>query len=172
MGFSTSYLGRLDIEPRLNNAETEWLRAFRRTQRAFHPDDPYAVPMHPSAEHRTHPLTKPAPGGGWCWPGHGQTGLPRCDWEPCVDGCCLVWSGGEKSNTAAMELTYLVERFLRPQARASTDGRDDFAEFTFDHHVDGIIAAERGDTRELFLIVARDNVITTQVLIPGDSDPW
>lgn len=55
MGHSTSYIGRLDIVPPLNPAETEWLRAFRVTERAFHPDDPYAVPAHPRAELYDHP---------------------------------------------------------------------------------------------------------------------
>lgn len=44
MGHTTSYLGRLDITPPVNPVETEWLRAIRVTERAFHPDDPYAVP--------------------------------------------------------------------------------------------------------------------------------
>lgn len=52
---------RLDITPRLNDAETTWLCGFRRTQRAFHPDDPSAVPMHPSAEYLTHPLATKDP---------------------------------------------------------------------------------------------------------------
>ncbi len=47
MGYSTHYLGQLDIEPRLNPEETTWLRAFQRTHRGLHPDDPYAVPKIP-----------------------------------------------------------------------------------------------------------------------------
>lgn len=50
MGHTTSYLGRLDITPPVNPVETEWLRAIRVTERAFHPDDPYAVPAHPRGE--------------------------------------------------------------------------------------------------------------------------
>lgn len=172
MGYSTTYLGRLDITPRLNDAETTWLRAFRRTQRAFHPDDPYAVPMHPSAEYLTNPLATRDGGDCWSWPSAGASGLPRCDWEPSVDGSCLHWSEVEKSNTAVSELSYLIDHFLRPHALASTDGRADFAPFTFDHRVDGTIAALRGDSRELFLIVAVNNQITTRTLVPGDPEIW
>ena len=50
MGYQTSYLGRLDIEPPLNDAEVEWLTAFHHTSRDLHPHDPYEVPMHPRAE--------------------------------------------------------------------------------------------------------------------------
>lgn len=167
MGFSTHYLGRLDITPRLNSEEVTWLRAFALTDRKLHPGDPYAVPMNPLGEaidgHQR----------GDYGVGHRQvTGLGRCDWEPCLEGCCLMWNGSEKSNTAVIELRYLVDHFLKPDAHAASDGRADFAPFTFDHTVNGVIAALRGDNRELFLIRARDNVIRTQVLVPGDPCPW
>ena len=48
----------------------------------------------------------------------------------------------------------------------------DFADFTFDHVVRGVIAAERGDSRQLFLIRAVDNVITTETLVAGDPWDW
>lgn len=79
MGYSTSYLERLDITPHLNDAETTWLRGFRRTQGAFHPDDPSAVPMHPSAEYLTHPVAIKGPGDSWSW----------CPWP------CEVPAGGQ-----------------------------------------------------------------------------
>ncbi len=37
MGYSTTYLGRLRIEPALNEAEVEWLRAYAKTHRPFTP---------------------------------------------------------------------------------------------------------------------------------------
>ena len=45
------------------------------------------------------------------------------------------------------------------------------AKFTFDHVVHGIIAAERYDTDEHFLIVAESNEVFTRVLVPGRR-PW
>lgn len=172
MGYSTEYLGRLDVRPRLNDAEIEWLRCYARTHRPFHPDDPYAVPMNPSAEYRDHPDVQPLPGGGAVLPNRPVQGLDRCDWVPCLDGCCLSWHKVEKSNSAVRELGYLIDHFLRPGAHAAADGRADFAAFTFDHIVSGVIAAERNDTRELFLIVAEDNRIETRTLVRGDPMPW
>lgn len=172
MGYSTTYLGRLRIEPALNEAEVEWLRAYAMTHRPFHPTDPYAVPMNPGAEHLTQPGTRRLPGGGYALPLAQVTGLPRCDWQPCVQGCCLGWERVEKSNTAQRELTYLLDHFLRPGARAAADGRADFAEFTFDHHVHGTIAAERDDTGELFLLLARGDRIIRHVLVPGAAQGW
>lgn len=62
--------------------------------------------------------------------------------------------------------------FLRPHGTASKDGRADFAPFIFNHRVDGTIAALRGDSRELFLIIADNNDITTRALVAGDPELW
>lgn len=168
MGFSTTYLGHLDIEPPLNSAETAWLRAFRLTDRSLHPHDPYAVPMNPRAERLAH-LTRDRHDKPDASSRSQAAELTRCDWQPCLDGCCLVWESIEKSNTSIHELRYLIDHFLRPGAHASRDGRADFAEFTFDHHVHGVVAAERDDTRELYVIVARDNTLSREALVPGDA---
>lgn len=55
MGHSTSYIGRLDIVPPLNPAETEWLLAFRVTERAFHPMIRMPCPRTPEASFTTIP---------------------------------------------------------------------------------------------------------------------
>lgn len=167
MGYSTTYLGRLDIEPALNAAEIEWLRAFTCTDRVLHPDDPYAVPMNPGAECLTEP---PVARPDDAQPPFATTveALARCDWLPCVEGCCLSWDGIEKSRAGVIEVQYLIDHFLRPEAHAAADGRADFEHFTFDHHVCGVVAAERSDTRELFLLVAEDNTVAVRTLVAGD----
>jgi hypothetical protein len=69
-------------------------------------------------------------------------------------------------------LQYLIDHFLCSGALARTSGRPDFADFTFDHVLNGTIAAERNDTRELWLIVCRDNEIDTVQLVAPDELPW
>lgn len=165
MGYSTRYLGRLDIEPRLNPHEATWLRAFQRTHRGLHPDDPYAVPMNPGAEAIGHPLVQESVPGVMIIP-TGGPGLDTCDWAPCVSGCCLQWREIEKSNHATEQLQYLIDHFLRPGALSASDGRDDFEPFTFDHTVSGIIAAQRQDGW-LYLIRAEDNDLEEITLVPG-----
>ena len=166
MGYSTHYLGRLDITPVLREPEIEWLRAYAELI------DPgahgYDLPPNPRAERvdrarrsRTSPVQPPEPEIPTPW--------GMCDWKPCVEGCCLRWSEVEKSNNAVPWLEHLVDHFLRPDGLARGAGAD-FEDFTFDHVVNGVIAAERGDTRELYLIRAVDNVITTETLVAGD--PW
>ncbi len=177
MGFSTKYLGRLDIEPRLNESEVEWLRAFAAIDRR-HYTEPYEVAMNPRAvqierlqcdeagEDRPDPdpFTSLVPLDG--------SPYPNLDWKPCPDGCCLVWDGTEKSRMAEASLQYLIDHFLRPGALAHTDRRPDFERFTFNHVVNGVIAAERDDTRELFLIVCEHNTIRRQTLVPPDLMEW
>ena len=166
MGFSTHYLGRLDIEPILNQAEIEWLRA-------------YAEVCEPGKWGYDLPLNPRAANAGR-YPFERESARPqvdvdapwgRCDWMPCVEGCCLRWRSEEKSNNAVSWLRHLVDHFLCADALAR--GRhEDFEDFTFDHVVGGVIAAERGDSRELYLIRAADNVITTQTLVAGDPWDW
>lgn len=69
-------------------------------------------------------------------------------------------------------LQYLIDHFLRPGALAQTSGRPEFEAFTFDHRLNGTIAAERDDTRELWLIQCRDNEIVTEGLVASDPMPW
>jgi hypothetical protein len=85
----------------------------------------------------------------------------------------LSWDGRtEKSRMAEAWLQYLIDHFLCPGALARASGRPDFDDFTFDHVLNGTIAAERDDTRELWLIVCSDNEIDTVRLMPPDVMPW
>lgn len=91
---------------------------------------------------------------------------PHLDWVPCQQGCCLRWTGREKSRMALQWLEYLIDHFLRPGAHAQGTGRPEFAHFTFDHVVSGTLAGEHEETGELSLIVASDNVLHTETLVP------
>jgi hypothetical protein len=92
-----------------------------------------------------------------------------CDWEPTVTGTHLRWVRREKSNDAAAEILYLIDHFLRPGAHAATSGRAQFADFSFDHMVSGVIAAERDDGR-LWLITVADNVVSESLITAGHDD--
>ncbi|KAB7745410.1 hypothetical protein GA707_05630 [Nostocoides sp. F2B08] len=98
-----------------------------------------------------------------------ESGFGSCDWEPTVTGTHLRWVQREKSNHATVEIQYLIDHFLRPGARAATSGRAQFAEFSFDHVVSGVIAAERDDGR-LSLITVADNVVSELVMTAGHDD--
>lgn len=161
MGTTTDYLGHFTIDPPLNDAERDYLAAFCESRRWARPGGPYAVPPHPLAEeaHETdvEAFNRCAAGQPDLW----------CQWVPCPTGCCLSWDGREHFLAGTRWLQYLVDHFLRPGGEASRSGDPAFEGFTFDHRVDGVVAACRRDTRRLFLIEAVDGVVVEHELVAG-----
>lgn len=171
MGFSTAYLGRLTISPPLNDAEVDWLRAFAAIDRR-HYHHPYDVAMNPRVVQQDE--ANRARGGrdapdpfATLTPRDGSP-YPHLDWGPCMDGCCLEWTRQEKSRMAPEWIEYLIDHFLRPGANAQSSDRPEFEHFTFDHQLNGTLAGERDDSRELFLIVVRDNALRVETLVEPD----
>jgi hypothetical protein len=144
MGYSTDFLGHLEIEPPLNEAEIDYLSAFFASRRCWRRGDPYDVPGNPRAENLD---------GAWGERSNecaaGQPNL-WCDWTVDWDGCCLTWNGTEKSYSMVAWLRYLLDHFLGSNALAAGDPR--FEGFTFDHRVFGVMVGCRRDTREMFVL--------------------
>jgi hypothetical protein len=170
MGVTTRYLGHVDIEPPLNQAEHDDLRLFSRSRRSFRDGGPYAVlPDDPHEEAPT--LHGDAAAERSNRIADGQPGY-WCQWVPCPRGCCLSWNGQEKFYAGGPWLQYLIDHFLRPGALAEADQDVWFRRFTFDHDVNGVVVGEQGDNRELFsLTVERGKVIRT-TLRRGEPMPW
>lgn len=167
MGYSTRYLGGPRIDPPLNPAEVAWLRAYSATRTME--DDPYFVAMNPGADHlrrvgRSEAMRETVVVTPW------RDSLGR-DWEPTTAGCHLTWVSCGRGNDGATQLEYLIDHFLRPQAHAALDGRDAFSDFTFDHVLNGYVAAERSDGR-FTLIRIHDNEVEEVVLTSGAEDLW
>lgn len=125
---------------------------------------PYEVPGNPVAETLDHSSVDV---DRYNAVAEAQPGL-WCDWEPCWDGCCLSYNGNEKFYGATRWLMYLVEHFLRPGAYAQESGLDCFKDFTFDHHLDGIVVGCRRDNKELFAIKVEDGMVSEEILRPAD----
>jgi hypothetical protein len=160
MGYSTDFIGHIGIAPALNDAEIEYLTAFTTSRRCLRPGGPYDVPGNPlaesSADFPTEVANRVAVGQPDFW----------CDWSVCWEGCCLAWSGKEKSYSMVEWLRYLIAHFLRPGAKAAKDPR--FAEFTFDHRLSGMVVGCRRTDKEIFAIRVSNNRVTERVLNPGD----
>jgi len=160
MGHSTDFLGHIDIEPPLNDAEIDYLTAFFASRRCRREGGPYDVPGNPRAENLA---------GAWgdrsneC--AEGQPNL-WCDWTVCWEGCCLTWNGTEKSYSMIPWLRYLIAHFLGPEALAAGDPR--FAGFTFDHALSGVMVGCRRDTKEMFLVRVDGTAVVEQVLRRAD----
>jgi len=160
MGYSTDYVGHIEIDPPLNDAEIEYLTAFCDSRR-FVRSSPYDVPGNPWAE-----TSDGVPPELYNQPPPGQPDL-WCDWSVCWDGCCLAWNGTEKSYAMIAWLRYLIAHFLRPGGRAARDPR--FGRFSFDHRLDGMVVGCRRDTKELFVVKVTNNRVTERILRAGES---
>lgn len=157
MGYSTDFVGHIDIQPTLNDAEIAYLTAFQQSRRFWREGGEYAVPGNPRAEECDGPhINTTPPGQPDLW----------CDWEVCWEGCCLSWSGKEKSYAMVDWLRYLITHFLKPGGTAQ--GHPGFEEFTFDHELEGVMVGCRRDNKELFQITVRRNRVTEKVLRPAD----
>jgi hypothetical protein len=162
MGYTTDFLGHINISPGLNEAERAYLSAFSLTRRCERGRGPYYVPPNPYADDLGQ-----STGARSDTPPPGQPGL-WCRWVPCWDGCCLALDGEEKIYDPTRWLDYLINHFLAPGAEASTSGEGVFDDFTFDHRLDGLVVGCRRDDKELFTIRVEDNVITQDILRPAD----
>ena len=162
MGYTTDFVGHIGVTPALNEAEADYLTAFRSSRRWRRPAGPYAVLLDEE---------EPAPTGAtrhdYHLPPDGQPGL-WCDWTPCWDGCCLAYDGSERFAGVGTWLRYLVEHFLGKDAHASRSGDPRFAGFTFDHVLDGMVVGCRRDNKQLFAVVAERNRVREEILRAGD----
>ena len=116
MGHTTDFLGHINVEPRLNDAEVAYLTAFSKSRRCDRAGGPYAVPMNPYVDDADALDTETANRTPDGQPGY------RCHWVPCVDGCCLAYDGNEKFYGPDRWLAYLIDHFLRPGALAAASG--------------------------------------------------
>jgi hypothetical protein len=166
MGYTTDFVGQVEIDPPLNAAETMYLLAFAASRRYHRPGGPYEVPGNPAAERDE----SPADTTTYNTVASGQPSL-WCDWQPAWDGCCLAPGGAEKFYGAAEWVAYLIDHFLKPNASAQTVAAPWFVDFTFDHQLNGIVAGSRRDTHGLFLIEVEDNVVREHPLLVPRSRP-
>ena len=162
MGYTTDFVGHIDITPPLNEQEAAYLAAFGASRRFEREGGPYAVPGNPYAEERgdvaADRYNTPPPGQPGLW----------CRWVPCWEGCCLALDGGEKIYDPTRWLRYLIDHFLKPGAVAATSGHPQLDALTFDHRLDGMVVGCRRDNKELYAIEVRDNVVTERVLREAD----
>jgi len=92
----------------------------------------------------------------------------RFRWVPCWTGCCLTFDGSERCSEPVAWLRYVIAHLLKPGASASRSGLSRFANFTFDHRLDGMVVGCRRDTKELTAITVRANRVSTRTLRAPD----
>jgi hypothetical protein len=154
MGYTTTFDGSVTVKPPLNDAEAEYLARFSGTRRMKRHNGPYFADL----------------GSDGCGqdnardiidyndPPDEQPGL-WCQWVPTEDHDGIKWDGNEKFYDATEWMVYLIDHFLKPGAEAAVSGDPQFADFTFDHVVNGEIYAEGEESGDLWKIVVADNVV-------------
>lgn len=154
MGYTTEFTGEVQVSPRLNAAERDYLRKFSQSRRMASPLGPYALNTEDAA-----PDSNAVP--------EGQPGL-WCQWVPNDNGSCLVWDGHEKFYRSSAWMTYRIDTFLRRGARVQHDLEhpvpgweypDALREFTCDHSLFGTVLAT-GQDGASWRIEVHDNEVT------------
>jgi len=166
MGYRTNFIGHLEVHPPLNEAEYSYLTAFAKSRRHRGRGGPYVVPDNPYASYDDDRAD--AVIDDYNTPPDGQPQL-WCPWKPsCWGNCLYVPDDGENKHYAPNAwLQYLVDHFLRPGAFASADTTGLFDGFTFDHKLEGVVAACLQDTGRIWLIRPEGDRIVEELLWPG-----
>lgn len=162
MGYSTKFAGRIAIVPPLNPQEIAYLRKFAGTRRMHRERGPYFVDGTGYAGQGHDPDII-----DFNEPGDGQPGL-WCHWVPTDDGAGLEWDGGEKFYYATDWMQYLIDHFLKSGAVAQEHMRsaamshipDGFASFTFDHVLNGVVAAQGEEPEDQWQLTVENNQVT------------
>ncbi|MFD0351416.1 hypothetical protein ACFQ0M_45920 [Kitasatospora aburaviensis] len=153
MGYTTTFTGRIAVEPPLNEQETTYLRKFAGTRRMDRDNGPYYVDGTGYAgQGRDADIRE------YNKPPAGQPGL-WCKWEPTADGAAIEWNRHEKFYDSPEWLAYLVDHFLKPGAHAH--GKPGFENFTFDHVLNGVIDAQGEESWDTWKLIVRDNEVST-----------
>jgi hypothetical protein len=170
MGYHTEFIGEVNVEPPLNAAEVEYLKRFSSTRRMWRKSGPYTVvdnlpsvnPNWPVSEwDRKVGQVETADVLDYNSPPPGQPGL-WCQWEPTDDGKFIRWDGGEKFYDSPQWMEYLITNFLQEGAAASRSGDPQFADFTFNHVLNGVINAEGEEQGDVWKLIVTNNDVTTK----------
>ncbi len=150
MDYTTEFDGSVTVDPPLNAAEVAYLKKFNESRRMQRSNGPYFVDgagdYAPDIENGNFP--DPSQPGLWC------------QWVPSDDGTVIEWDGNEKFYNSEAWMVYLIDHFLKPDARAASVGDPQFTDFTFDHVLNGQIQAEGEDSDDVWLLVVKDNVVS------------
>ena len=163
MAYSTHYLGHIKVTPPLNDVEYQYLTAFAETPHVAEDAGPYVVADNPLAPRPVGPERFSVLNSRDDMPD------PMCAWVPSCHGECLVINGDHgEHRQAAKWLQWLVDHFLKPDAKAARSGLPDFDGFTFDHALDAAVAAHRSDSGRLWLIHGDGEDVRESVIWPGE----
>lgn len=146
MGYSTSFTGRIEIEPPLNQSEIDYLTRFSDTRRMHRVQGPFYII---GDEVGVFNANKPPPGQPHLW----------CDFYPTEDGTALIWNESEGTRCATAWIQYLITRFLMKGAvtQDSTQYFDLFKNFQYNHILNGVLEAQGDWPKDRWKLIVKDN---------------
>jgi hypothetical protein len=163
MGYDVHFSGHLTIEPPLNVHEARYLRQFARSRRFHRVSGPYRTDTDQLRGADTVDYNGVSPE---------QPGL-NCHWKPTDDAAGIEWDGQENVRQPVEWMRYLIATFLdagatlRAELADPVPGRHyppEFAYFTFDHVVSGIIEAHGEYRHDRWRLIVEDNEVRAEDL--------
>lgn len=152
MGYSTDFTGRIEIVPPLNQAEKNYLMKFSWTRHMKRQQGPYFVAANMDCGQDETGVIN-----------HNEPHIPQpslwCNFEPTEDGTAIVWNETEKTQYGKEWIQYLIDHFLKPNAKTANVKSPHFADFTYDHVCNGELFAQGEDPKDIWKIVVKDNVV-------------
>lgn len=155
MGYTTDFMGQIDISPPLSREEQMFLTEFAGTRRMDRKQGPYFVGGSGSFGQGDDPDVI-----DHNWPPLGQPGL-WCQWVPTEDGNALTWDEGEKFYEAECWMKYIIEHFLKPDCIA----KEQLPFLQANHHCSGEIEAQGESSDDHWWLWVEDN----KVAVVGSS---
>lgn len=153
MGYTTRFTGSIEVTPKLNPQEIEFLNKFNGTRRMDRKNGPYFVD-----------------GTGFAGQGHdadilnhnqppeGQPGL-WCQWIPKKNGKAIKWDGWEKFYDSCEWMEYLIEHFIGEHPIAKKLYPEQFA-FLQGHTLNRTIKAKGEDKTVHWCMHVVENVVS------------
>ncbi len=161
MGYTTDFYGSVVIEPALNEHEIAFLKDLARTRRMDRSKGPLYIDDsgEPFGQTRADDVID------YNSPPKDQPGL-WLQWEPNDEGTELSWDGGEKFYHAEEWMMYIVHNLLGPAAleyiTTHSDEDKRLEHFTCNHTVNGVIEAYGEDRQDMWRIVVKNNVVSSE----------
>ena len=153
MGYTTTFTGKINITPKLNKKEIDYLKRFGETRRVHRQNGPYYATKKGAKEQGRDIIDYNSPP-------EGQPGL-WCQWEPTEDGTALQWDGSEKFYSSVEWMQYLIKHFLQENPLAKALEPNNF-KFLKGHTLNGTIEARGESQLDLWQLVVTNNVVETK----------
>jgi len=156
MGYTTTFRGRIEINPPLNEEEIRFINNFSATRRMDRKKGPYYCGTGFCGQDREPDVVD------YNEPPKGQPGL-WCQWISTSNGKALVWDGCMKFYNSAEWMKYVIDHFLKPKCKAI--GQPYAKGIIYGGHVlNGRITAKGEDRGDRWELIVTDNKVTTKKL--------